>query len=106
MQGLSNEHVFKSRFGLFDCDDAYVGLKNTNLITDAHPIIFDKLASDRIISLHKEIKTEVLSIQSEIGGIRREILLMRSDIAKADILKWSIVLIVAAMSLVGLLIIA
>ena len=52
----------------------------------------------------KEIKVEIFNIQSEIGGVRGEILLIRSDIAKIDILKWSIVIIITVISLIFLLI--
>lgn len=77
MQGLDNE---------------YVELK------------LNKSAADKMISLQKEIKVEIFNIQSEIGGVRGEILLIRSDIAKIDILKWSIVIIITVISLIILLI--
>ncbi len=77
MQGLDNE---------------YVELK------------LNKSTADKMISLQKEIKVEIFNIQSEIGGVRGEILLIRSDIAKIDILKWSIVIIITVISLIILLI--
>jgi hypothetical protein len=64
----------------------------------------NKSTADKMISLQKEIKVEIFNIQSEIGGVRGEILLIRSDIAKIDILKWSIVIIITVISLIFLLI--
>lgn len=104
MQGSDNEDAFGRRFKSPDPDDEQVKLKNASSMIGANPLIFDKSAADRMIGLQKEIKTEIFNIHSEIGGVRGEILLIRSDIAKADVLKWSIVLIIAVMSLIGLLI--
>ena len=81
------------RWGIMQgLDNEYVELK------------LNKSTADKMISLQKEIKVEIFNIQSEIGGVRGEILLIRSDIAKIDILKWSIVIIITVISLIFLLI--